>query len=408
MYYTRGMKAMREMMVAAVVSVVVCAGIAWGRQATTEQAGQPAELMRLPVVNNAVLTELAAQVVLVHDTPGVGIAVVTKEGLHAFGVAGVRKSGAPDRLTTEDVFHLGSCGKMMTGVLLLRLEEQGRVDLSLPLGKVFPEWNVDGRFAGVTVGDLLRHRGGIAGSEEGEQLAFLRAGAGDPAGSRARLAERVLTGEAREDSGKEGGFAYSNVGYAIAGHVAERAAGMPFEALMQREVFAPLGITTAGFGAPGVRGKVLQPFGHVGLATPVEIGPFADNPPGFAPAGTMHMSLRDWGRFVAVVLGGGPEGFLGVAARAKLVAPPAGAVVGDEVNPTYAMGVSITGLRGREVYTHAGSNTIWFAQLLMVPAYEVGGVKSGGWAVMVATNHGREPGRKATREVIQELQALSK
>jgi CubicO group peptidase (beta-lactamase class C family) len=384
----------------------VLVGLAMAATAGSQPAtSQPApSAVPLPQVNNAVLTELAAQVVLVHDVPGIGISVVTKEGLHAFGVAGVRRSGSPDRMTTEDVFHIGSCAKMMTATLLLRLEQQGKLRLSSTLPELFPEVQVAPALQKVTLADLLRHRAGFPSQLDMQQLAFFRVGANDPAGSRAKLAERVLTAN---PDGEVGRFAYSNVGYALAGHVAERVTGMPFETLIQRELFAPLGVTTAGFGAPGVAGKIEQPFGHRGAAMPVDIGPFADNPIGMSPAGTIYLSLRDWSRFVAVLLGGGPDGFLDSARLAELTLPPPGTQAGNETNPRYALGIGITEVRGQTAYSHAGSNTAWFAQVLIIPTHEIGGRKVEGWAILAATNHGGDPGEKATTEVLKELTALS-
>jgi len=58
-------------------------------------------------------------------------------------------------------------------------------------------------------------------------------------------------------------YAYSNVGYTIAGAMAEKVAGDTWEDLMKREVFEPLKITEAGFGPPRSTDKTLeQPRGH--------------------------------------------------------------------------------------------------------------------------------------------------
>ena len=48
-------------------------------------------------------------------------------------------------------------------------------------------------------------------------------------------------------------FAYSNVGYTIAGAMAEKVTGLTWEDLVKREVFEPLELTGAGSARPRAR-----------------------------------------------------------------------------------------------------------------------------------------------------------
>lgn len=401
----------------AAAGAVLAAG-ALARLCTAVAAGPTSTAsLPLPEVNNAVLTELAAQVVLVHDVPGLGIAVATRDGLHAFGVAGVRKAGSTDRLTPEDRFHIGSCGKVLTAMLLATLVDGGQLSWATTLPEVLAEVPMAEPWRRVTVAELLRHRSGLPSSADMAQLPFLRAGERSPMQARAELARRVLGEAPAGATDAYGRFAYSNVGYVLAGHVAEVAAGEPFESLMRQRVFQPLGMVESGFGPPGTPGEADQPRGHNRINVPIEPGPLADNPAPLAPAGTMHVSLRDWAAATAVLLGGGPEGFLSAAAREAILTPPPSAR-GDADDPPYAFGLVRTETLGRVTYTHAGSNTLWFARMLLIPpggtadsaSSGSGGepAPSDGWAVLVVTNRGGDAGVRATEEVLQELLALSR
>lgn len=363
-----------------------------------QRQGQPRPLTTLPFpeVNNARLTELAAQVVILHSVPGMGIAVVDSSGVRAMGVAGVRRAGEPERIQPEDKFHIGSCGKAFTSTLLARLAEKGKLSLDDPITKHFAELKVDSGFTKVTLTDLLTHRAGLAsGADEMRQLPFLRV-AKDATVARSQLAERMLTVAPLTPVGE---FHYSNIGYALAGHIAERVTGKAYNRVLLEEVLEPLGITTAGFGAPATVGKTDQPYGHLNPASPVPPGPFADNPPGLAPAGTMHLSLRDWGKFLAVHLGGGPAGFLKSESLTRLHTPPDKAD-GTDANPRYALGWGRTSTRGVTTLTHAGSNTMFFCQVLLFP--------EDGWGVLAVTNCGNENGQKAVTEALKEIVALSR
>jgi CubicO group peptidase (beta-lactamase class C family) len=76
---------------------------------------------------------------------------------------------------------------------------------------------------------------------------------------RAAAARAYLT---KPVASKVGEFAYSNLGYIIAGAIAEARTGKSWEQLIRELVFEPLGIRNAGFGAPGRSGRFDEPYGH--------------------------------------------------------------------------------------------------------------------------------------------------
>src|SRR4029077_21100672 len=88
-------------------------------------------------------------------------------------------------------------------------------------------------------------------------------------------------------------FAYSNVGYTIAGSMAESATDVSWEDLVKREVFKPLELTGAGFGPPKSPSETLdQPRGHRGILDwKTSATDEQDNTPIIGPAGTVHMTL---------------------------------------------------------------------------------------------------------------------
>jgi CubicO group peptidase (beta-lactamase class C family) len=59
-----------------------------------------------------------------------------------------------------------------------------------------------------------------------------------------------------------GDYYYSNIGYAIAGFMAERITGQTWETQMKSKIFEPLGMSSAGFGPPGGNNQIDQPWGH--------------------------------------------------------------------------------------------------------------------------------------------------
>src|SRR5690606_27670775 len=101
----------------------------------------------------------------------------------------------------------------------------------------------------VTFRHLLSHRSGLPGNIElADLLRFPR----ESADSREdRIAYARLGLQTAPRGPKEQTFEYSNTGYVIAGAMLEAKLGAPWETLIQRHVFDPLGMASAGQGAPG-------------------------------------------------------------------------------------------------------------------------------------------------------------
>ena len=176
--------------------------------------------------------------------------------------------------------------------------------------------------------------------------------------------------------------------------MAARVTGRSWEDLMRRQLFGPLGMDEAGFGAPGRAGPLDQPRGHSAAGLSVEPGARGDNPSALAPAGGVHASLAGWARFLALHLnrGRGTEGYLRPESFEKLQTP---AVTGEP----HALGwlVLERDWGGGRVLTHSGSNTMWYAMMWFAPLRDFG--------VLVVTNQGGDLAARAsgaaTRALIQ-------
>ena len=74
------------------------------------------------------------------------------------------------------------------------------------------------------------------------------------------VVEQLLAQKLQSPPGER--FAYSNMGYTIAGAIIERVGGATWEELVATRIFDPLGLTTAGFGPQARLGRVDAPLGH--------------------------------------------------------------------------------------------------------------------------------------------------
>ncbi len=288
-------------------------------------------------------------------------ALVMEDGkVTAIGATGFRKYGDDTRVTVNDQWHLGSDTKAMTATLAAILVEEGLIGWDSTIDAVLPDLvgTIDEAYHDVTLRQLLMHRGGCPNvtfppNMNVYQLHDLPGNT--MIGQRLKYVELFLAGEPEDTPGRR--YIYSNGGYVTAGAMLERVTGRQWEELIQERLFVPLGITSAGFGAMGTPGVIDQPRQHVmrdETPYPIEPGPWSDNPLVIGPAGTVHMTLTDWSRFVAAHLSGraGENDLLSQETWKLLHELP------DEGE--YAMGwvvVERPWAEG-ETLTHAGSNTM--------------------------------------------------
>ena len=326
--------------------------------------------------------------------PSLAAAIVTREGLWAVGAVGSRRSDERVPVTVDDLYHLGSDTKAVTAGLLGLLVDEGRLEWSATLAELFPELATTMRreFRTVTLRELLSHQSGLA-SNAG--ISFRQS---TPRAQRVAYVKWVL---GRPPAARRGTFSYSNANYVIAGAIAERLYDAPYETLVVEKLLAPLGVTTAGFGAAGTPGTVDQPWAHrvndAGRRVPIPPGPRADNPPVLSPAGRMHMSMPDWALWTRAVLRGavGLSSPWSVATGRTLVAP----AVRINARESYAFGWITThrpwaGRTGR-VLTHAGSNGLNWAVAWLAP--------DAGFGVLVASNYGSKAASTAADRVAVRL-----
>jgi CubicO group peptidase (beta-lactamase class C family) len=380
----RGVRAMAVMIAGAVAAA-----------ATAGPGAQPdAAKMVAPAVDD--LHEALEAIRIKHKLPGLA-AVVLKDGkIVAQGAAGLRREGGTEPITIDDQFHMGSETKAMTATLLAMLVEDGTLSWDTTVGEVFGERfkDMDPAWRGVTIEQLVRHRGGAPSDLSANGLwSKLWQRRGTPSEQRLQLVEGVVTHPPIAPPDTK--YLYANAGFAIAGAMAEVKTGKAWETLITERLFAPLGMTSVGFGAPGSAGKEDEPWGHRADGKPMEPGPGADNPAAIGPAGTVHVSLSDWAKFILLHVRGDREC---PAREARLLKPETFDIL-HTPKDNYAMGWLVTkrpwakgdrpGDTGR-VLTHAGSNTLWYAVAWLAPERDA--------AILVAANRGGEEGTKGTDE----------
>ena len=154
----------------------------------------------------------------------------------AYGVAN-REAHKRNRLNTQ--FRFGSMGKMFTAVGIMQLVQDGKIDLSAPIGRYLPDYPNQDVAAKVTVSNLLSHTGGtgdIFGPEFEAHRLTLR-----------NLKDYVdLYGKRPLQFAPGTRFDYSNYGFVLLGRIIEEVSGLSYDKYIQRNIFAPAGMDSTG------------------------------------------------------------------------------------------------------------------------------------------------------------------
>jgi CubicO group peptidase (beta-lactamase class C family) len=149
--------------------------------------------------------------------------------------------------TTEEVVALASVSKPWTATVLMRLVEAGHLTLDDPISRYVPEM-ADLRLTRTgeavslpTLRQLLSHTGGFQGLSAGAEWQRLVYGPDTMAGAVAAIVDAGL----EFAPGTE--YAYTQLGYVVAAHGAERALNLSFEDVSRIWLKEPIGARTATF-----------------------------------------------------------------------------------------------------------------------------------------------------------------
>lgn len=289
--------------------------------------------------------------------PGAGFALVAGKKAFAFGV-GFADLLAGSRVSDRTLFHTASVSKVVTATTLMTLVDRRLIGLDEPIQPRldFPVANPTHPGAPITLRQLLQHTSSISDDNYGPQF-YTRGDAPTPLrdfliqylvpGGRLFAPERSFS---RALPGT--GWAYSNVGIALAGYLAGRV-GVPLDALSRRAIFGPLRMQDSEWrladigtrplavgyarGAPGRAPAPLPPLGYPDW-----------------PAGMLRASARDMARFLSLFT---------ARAGKTLSAQAIATMLRVDVFPGFsdtldgqAVGWRRVKLDGRHVLSHTGSD----------------------------------------------------
>ena len=232
---------------------------------------------------------------------GAGVALVSNGQLLWCGGIGKADLSANRDVTCDTEFRVGSISKTFVALALLKLEEEGKINLYARLQDVAPEIPLNNRWANsnpVRIVNLLEHSAGFDDMQPSE--VYNRHDRWDyPLLNVFKRFQEPQ--DVRWPPGTR--FSYANPGYGIAGYLIEKVSGQPFDAYIQQNLLAPSGITVGDFRLTDANRAVLAQ-GYEG--NPPRLVPYKNIY--LRPAGDMKASPGELAKLVQFFLRRGRAG----------------------------------------------------------------------------------------------------
>ncbi len=272
--------------------------------------------------------------------------------------------------TADTVYRIGSVTKPFTALMLLQLVEAGRLHLSDPVEKYLPEINrIAGRAPGappVTLVQLATMTSGIA-REPDDLATFLQGPVSQ--WEQVMIAALAKTAYAHEPGTR---YLYSNIGYAMLGATLGRAAGQPYVDYVRARILGPLGMAHTDFVPTPAITPVLAKGYEIRDGRPDGAQPAREHAGrGYkVPNGALYATVGDLSRYVALMLGDGPDTVLKretVADNLSRVSSASG-----DLTSGYGIGFQVQRRGTLVMYGHGGSVAGYRAQVLYEPTTKTG------------------------------------
>jgi CubicO group peptidase (beta-lactamase class C family) len=323
-----------------------------------------------------------------YHTPGVSIAVVNNYKVEWARGFGMREQGKPDPVTEMTLFQAASISKPIFALAVMRLVEDGKLDLDEDVNHYLTSWKVPANGSWqprITLRQILSHSAGLTvhgfpGYRTTEKLpSIVEILNGRPPSNTPRVEVNLLPGiQAR----------YSGGGTMLAGLVVMDVLGKPFAQFMRELVFDPLGMKHSTFEQPLPASRAKSAAtAHPSKGQPLE-GKWHVYPE-LAPDAlwTTPSDLARAGVELQRTLKGEGKNFLSSATVAQMLTP---------VVETIGIGFMLDGKDKSLRFGHGGANEGFLCQMTMYKEHGMGAV------VMINSNEGGPILREIERAIARE------
>jgi CubicO group peptidase (beta-lactamase class C family) len=303
-------------------------------------------------ITNPIFRSICEQIISKMEeycVPGVAVGIL-HDGVEYTAGLGVTHIEHSLPITSRTLFEIGSTTKTMTALAVMRLVDQGKLDLDTPLRTYLPELSFADLQATqkATMRHLLTHTGGWLGDH------FQDFGFGDDA-----LAKYTATLSGISQLSPLGEvFSYCNSGFMLAGRLIEVVTGKVYEHAIRELVLDPLGLKNSFFFMQEVMHRLFA-TGHRNEdgTGKLSVADFWPVPRFAAPAGGLISDVHDQLRYARFLMGDGKseDGTrLLKAGTLELMRSPM-AKAGGGLGEAVGLSLMLKHIAGEQVIFHGGS-----------------------------------------------------
>lgn len=284
--------------------------------------------------------------------PGAAVVIVHDGKTVFLAGAGLRKLGAPDKVTPDTVFQIASMSKPISATIAATVIASGKASWDDPVQRHLPWFTLRDPWVSqhVTIADMFAHRSGLpfAAGDDLEDLGF----------DRRQILERLRLWPLDHFRAS---YNYANFGITTGAEAIAAAAGASWEELTAQALFDPLGMSSTSASHAVYLARPNRAHLHA-----LEDGAFRPlydrDPDPQAPAGGVSSSARDIGEWLKLLLANGVhdgkrlygEHDLTPAFAARIASrPPA---TPDDRGGYYGYGFNVgVQANGRTSFSHSGA-----------------------------------------------------
>jgi len=309
--------------------------------------------------------------------PGLVIALLDDQDVIYSQAYGYANSETKEKTTLDTVFKVGSISKVFTGIEVMRLQEEGLIDIRNPLDQYLPEFQINDRFSDsvpISVQSVLSHRSGLprGGTILGWAWEY------NPHVLReltTSLSESYMVYPTNYR------YKYSNIGYNVLARMIEVVRGLeppseesagayPYH--MKENIFDPLGMNDTGFGS----NELLY---GVPSSRPVAMGYYREKRKNIPynqfdiihlASGNVHSTLNDMIKFTSDLLNPEDSPILSQALLDKMFEPQS--TGSEDLKTTGLTWFMDTDYFNELVVFHSGTNQGFISMMALIPGQKLG------------------------------------
>ena len=265
------------------------------------RAQEPQAATQAPPPGLEELKQKIQDVLTKYRVPGAGIVLVAKDHIIWTGGVGKADVAAGKAVTDETIFRVGSISKSFVALALLKLQEEGKIDLNAKLHDVARELTVQNPWQAtnpIRIANVLEHSAGF--DDMHRSCVYNVQDPGDM-----KLFDVLQRCSASLVSRWPPGSrtAYSNPDYGIAGYLIEKASGEAYDLYIRENILVPLGMLDSDFRLTNLNQPLLAKGYESASLRPV---PYAQIY--LRPAGDLKTSPAEMAHFIQMMLNRGKLG----------------------------------------------------------------------------------------------------